>query len=83
MPLINSNALLDSGYSRQDILEAVLLVWGQGQHHVDRVYSLPQEDLPGRLCTVAFPKLLQQQEFLTVSQFSRFTGPKHLVQGVE
>ena len=83
MTLINANAILASGYFRQDILEAVLLVWGQGQRHVYCAYYQPQEDLAGLPRTFAFLKLLQKQDLFTVIQVSIFTGTEHLAQGVK
>ena len=37
VPFITTNTLPSTGYGGEDIPEAVLPVWGQGQHHVDGV----------------------------------------------
>ena len=41
VPLIYTNTLLMERYGGEDVPEAVLLVWGQGQRHVDGVYHPP------------------------------------------
>ena len=47
VPLINANALLASWYFSYNLLEAVIMLLGKAQHHVDRVYYPTQEDLLG------------------------------------
>ena len=44
---IYTNPPLIAGYVREGIPEAVFLVWGQGQRHVDGVYHPPQDNLTG------------------------------------
>ena len=45
VPLINTNQLLSVGYGGEHLLEAILLVWGQGLSYVDGVYHPSQENL--------------------------------------
>ena len=42
VPLIHTNMLFSAGYGREDLPEAVFLMWGERQLYVDGVYHLSQ-----------------------------------------
>ena len=83
MSLIHTNPLLNAGYGREYLPEAVFPVWGKLQHHVDGFYYPSQENLLGG--TGAFPCLhiFQGQDFLSVSRVYKFMWSEHLFQCME
>ena len=57
---------MSAGYGGENTHEAVLLLWGKGQFHVDGVYHPPKDNMECVIGSFPYLYLLEGKEFLLV-----------------